>query len=189
MLTAAPPSWLAGAAGPLPASGRAMTGMAGDVIPEIVFVVGGIAVLGYALFTSRRRQARAAVAALAALVVTVVAAVVTAMMPGGAQRLTVFDTYARDGAAEWAKLIVLLPTAGVIALSVRWFERDARQPTVVRRRPSTGRRAARESSDDRVVCRRPSLWLTVGHWSVVSVGPVPRPPRRGRRPSARMWTR
>lgn len=101
-----------------------MAEMVADVIPELVLVAGGIAVFLYALFAPRRLQAGAA---LLALLTVVVAAIATLAMLGGGEYLTFSDTYARDGAALWAKLIVLATTAGVIGLSVSWFESDPRQ--------------------------------------------------------------
>lgn len=101
-----------------------LAAMAGDVIPEIVLVVGGIAVLFYALFAPRRYQP---VAALLALLTVVISAAITVAMLGGDEYLAFSDTYARDDVAMWAKLIVLLATAGVIGLSVPWFRRDPRQ--------------------------------------------------------------
>ena len=101
-----------------------MAAMVADIIPEIALVVGGIVVLLYALAAPRRYQTGAAALALATVVLSTAASLV---MLAGPQRLTFADTYARDGAAVWAKLIVLLGTAGAIGLSVPWFRRDPRQ--------------------------------------------------------------
>ena len=101
-----------------------MAAMVADVIPEIVLVAGGVAVLLHALFVPRRWQGGAILVALATIVIS---AATTGRMLGGPESLTFADTYARDGAALWAKLIVLAATAGVIGLSVRWFRRDPRQ--------------------------------------------------------------
>jgi NADH-quinone oxidoreductase subunit N len=100
-----------------------MAAMVGDVLPEVVLVAGAVLVLLYAIFIPQRYQPGAA---LVALVVTLAALVVTVPMLGGPQALTFFDTYARDGAAVWAKLIVLPATAAVIGLSMPWFKRDPR---------------------------------------------------------------
>ncbi|HEY4685065.1 MAG TPA: NADH-quinone oxidoreductase subunit N [Dehalococcoidia bacterium] len=61
-----------------------------------------------------------------ALLTVVVAAAASLAMLAGSEHLTFSDTYARDGVALWAKLIVLAATAGVIGLSVSWFRRDPR---------------------------------------------------------------
>ena len=100
-----------------------MAAMVGDVIPEIVLVVGGVAILLYALIAPRRLQAGAALLALA----TVVGASIASLgMLDGPERLTFMETYARDAAAVWSKLIVLAATAVVIGLSAPWFRRDPR---------------------------------------------------------------
>lgn len=111
-------------AGPLQARGQDMAAMVPDIIPEIVLVVGGIVILLYALFAPQTRQAGATLLALASLAV---AGVVSAAMLSGPGHLIFSDTYARDNGAVWAKLIVLLATAGVVGLSVRWFRHDRRQ--------------------------------------------------------------
>jgi len=100
-----------------------MLGMVGDVLPEIALVLGGVVVLVYSLFAGPRRQTGAAVLAL---VTTVIATALTLAMLAGDQRLTFFDTYARDATAAWARLIILGATAITIALSVPWFRRDPR---------------------------------------------------------------
>ncbi|CAN5597322.1 NADH-quinone oxidoreductase subunit N [soil metagenome] len=95
----------------------------GDIVPELVLLVGGVTVLLYSLAAPRRLQVGAALIALA----TIVAALaVSALMLDGPERLTFAGTYARDGAALWAKLIVLVATAAVIGLSIPWFRSDAR---------------------------------------------------------------
>lgn len=100
-----------------------MVAMLGDVVPELVLVVGGVVILLYALFTPRHLQAGAA---LLALGVTAAATVATLAMLPGPEHLTFADTYARDGVAVWAKLAILVGTGLVVALSVRWFAREPR---------------------------------------------------------------
>ena len=100
-----------------------MAAMVGDVLPEIVLLVGGIIILLYAVVTPQRLQAGAALIALAATVLSLGA---TMAMLTGMQMLTFFDTYARDHTAIWAKVIVLGATVVVIAFSVPWFRRDPR---------------------------------------------------------------
>lgn len=95
----------------------------GDVLPELVLLGGGVLVLFFALFTPRRWQPAAAALALA---VVLAAALATLPLFGAEQALTFADTYALDGAALWAKLIVLLIVALTILLSVEWFRADAR---------------------------------------------------------------
>lgn len=100
-----------------------MLAMVGDVLPELSVVLGGVAVLVFALFAPRRLLAGAPLLALAAVLLSGVA---TFGQLGGAEYLTFADTYARDGSAAWAKLIVLAATAGVIGLSWPWFRTDPR---------------------------------------------------------------
>jgi NADH-quinone oxidoreductase subunit N len=100
-----------------------LASMSTDVIPEIVLVAGGVAILLYALFMPRRFQAGAAILAL--ITVTAAGGVSIAML-WGPERLTFMDTYARDGAALWSKLIILAGTAVVVGLSVPWFRGDPR---------------------------------------------------------------
>lgn len=100
-----------------------MVGVVGDVLPEIALVLGAVVVLLYALFAPANRQAGAAVLALATVAVS---GLLTLRMLEGEQVITFFGTYARDGGALWAKLIVLAATAATIGLSVPWFRRDPR---------------------------------------------------------------
>jgi NADH-quinone oxidoreductase subunit N len=100
-----------------------MLAMAGDVIPEIVLVLGGVTILLYALAAPRRWQSGAAVLAL---LTTLIAAAISFAMLGGGEYLTFAGTYARDGTAAWGKLIILTGTAAVIGLSLPWFGKDPR---------------------------------------------------------------
>ena len=95
----------------------------GDLLPEIVLLGGSVLVLLFALFAPRRLQAWAAALAVATLLG---AAVATASLLTGRARLTFADTYAVDGVALWAKLLILGVTALTVALSVEWFRGDAR---------------------------------------------------------------
>lgn len=95
----------------------------GDVLPELILLGGAVSTLVFALFTSQRVQAWAAALALASVGATVMA---TIPLLQSSQRLTFAATYAVDGAALWAKLIILGVTAVTIALSVDWFARDPR---------------------------------------------------------------
>jgi NADH-quinone oxidoreductase subunit N len=100
-----------------------MVAVVGDVLPEIAMVLGAVIVLLYALFAPANRQAGAAVLALATVTVS---GLLTVRMLEGEQMVTFFGTYARDGGALWAKVIVLAATAATIGLSVPWFRRDPR---------------------------------------------------------------
>ncbi len=103
--------------------GAGMVAVGGDVLPEIALVLGGVVVLLYALFAPAERQVGAAVLALATVAI---AGLLTLRMLDDKQIVTFFGTYARDGGAQWAKLIVLGATAATIGLSVPWFRRDPR---------------------------------------------------------------
>ena len=95
----------------------------GDVMPELALLTGSVVVLLYALFAPRRLQAGAAALAVVTLAA---AAVLTIALAGSGERLTFGDTYAIDGAALAAKLVVLGITAIVVGLSVDWFRGDPR---------------------------------------------------------------
>jgi NADH-quinone oxidoreductase subunit N len=95
----------------------------GDVLPEIVLVVGTVGTLLWALFAPRRLQAATAVVALAVLAATAAATARLLADPPGA---TFFGTYAADPTALWAKMIVLAGTALAVSLSVEWFRADPR---------------------------------------------------------------
>lgn len=94
-----------------------------DIVPELILLVTGVVVLLYSLAAPRRLQLGAALLALAGTGMALAASVA---MIDGTGRLTFAGTYSTDGAAVWAKLIVLVVTAAVIALSVPWFRTDAR---------------------------------------------------------------
>ena len=106
-----------------PSAAMDMGAVVGDVVPELVLLVGGVVVLLYALAAPRRRQGGAAVLAL---LTVAVATATTIPMLDGQETYTFADTYARDLVAIWAKLLVLIATAAVIALSVPWFRSDQR---------------------------------------------------------------
>jgi len=95
----------------------------GDVLPELIVLGGGVIVLLFALFAPRPRQSWAALLALVPL------AAATALIIGrigGPQQTTFAGTYALDGAAAWAKLIILGVTFLVVILSRPWFQQDPR---------------------------------------------------------------
>ncbi len=96
----------------------------GDIAPELVLLGGGVVVLLYALAAPRRLQAGASVLAT---VVLAAAAVRTTTMLDVEETLTFADTYAVDGPALWAKLIILGTALLTVALSTRWFASDPRR--------------------------------------------------------------
>lgn len=100
-----------------------MLGSVRDIVPELVLLGGGVLILLYALFTPRRWQSGAAVIALGVLAG---AGWLTIVRLAGPQTLTFFDTYAVDGVALWAKLLIIGITLVTVALSVEWFRTDAR---------------------------------------------------------------
>ncbi len=101
-----------------------MASMVGDVTPELVLLSGAVVVLLLALALPLSRQAWVAGPTLLALLV---AAIATVTLFGGVDRLTFAGTYAVDGAALWAKLVILAGTATVVLLSVPWFRKDPRR--------------------------------------------------------------
>ncbi|MGH3666052.1 MAG: proton-conducting transporter membrane subunit, partial [Egibacteraceae bacterium] len=100
-----------------------MAAMLADIVPELILMGGGVAVLFYALFSPRRLQAGAALLAATAAAAALAASV---GMLGGVEQYTFTDTYAVDGVAAWAKVAILLATLVVISLSVEWFRTDPR---------------------------------------------------------------
>lgn len=102
---------------------REMITSLGDVVPELILLGGGIVILLFALFAPRSAQVGAALLALAT---STASGVATLAMLGGNQTPTFFDTYSTDDVALWAKLIILVTTIAVIALSIPWFARDPR---------------------------------------------------------------
>ena len=95
----------------------------GTVAPELAVLVGAVVVLLWALFAPRRLQGGAPVLAAVSLAT---AAVLAARQLAGAEALTFSGTYSLDGAAVWAKLLILAVTAVTVALSVAWLRTDRR---------------------------------------------------------------
>jgi NADH-quinone oxidoreductase subunit N len=95
-----------------------------SVLPEIVLVVGALAILMFALFAPRRWQR---FAAHLSLLVLAASAASTWLVVGVAGPTTFFGTYAIDGAAVWGKLIILATTALAVLLSYEWFATDPRR--------------------------------------------------------------
>ena len=80
----------------MPSEAMDMGAMVGDVVPELVLVVGGVIVLLYALAAPRRRQGGAAVLAL---LTVAVATATTIPMLDGQETYTFAETYA----ATWSR--------------------------------------------------------------------------------------
>ena len=102
---------------------REMIASLGDVVPELILLGGGIVILLFALFAPHRAQVGAALLALGTSLGAVVA---TFAMLQSDESLTFFGTYSTDDVALWAKLIILVATVAVVALSIPWFARDRR---------------------------------------------------------------
>lgn len=96
----------------------------GDLLPELVLLVGAVVVLLFALAAPRRVQVWVAALALATLAAAALAILRDAPT---AQRLTFAGTYALDGVAIGGKFLIMAITALVVLLSVDWFRSDARQ--------------------------------------------------------------
>lgn len=97
----------------------------GHLAPEIALVVGAVAVLMTAAFTSRRRQGVTIPIALAAL--TASAAVAIALAAGAGQQLSFDRAWALDGITHSAELLICAVTAVCLLLSVEWFTTDPRR--------------------------------------------------------------
>jgi NADH-quinone oxidoreductase subunit N len=100
-----------------------MTTWLGDIVPELMLLGGGVVVLLFALAAPRHLQVGTAVLAFATVFAGMVA---SALMIDDSPTLTFAETYSTDGAAVWAKLIIIVATGAVVALSVSWFRSDAR---------------------------------------------------------------
>ena len=96
----------------------------GDVAPEIALILGAAATLLLAMFVPRRLQWLGAPAALLAL--TVAAALELLAWEPSVQTLTFSGTWAVDGTATFAKLLILAATAVVVGLSPEWMASDRR---------------------------------------------------------------
>ena len=95
----------------------------GDVLPELVLLVGAVVVLLVALFTPRSLQWLTTWACLAVLSV---AGLAVFRQLGAAQQLTFFDTWALDGTAAYGKLLVLASAGAVSLMSWEWMRTDQR---------------------------------------------------------------
>ncbi len=95
-----------------------------SVLPEIVLVVGALAILLFALFAPRPAQR---FAAHLSLLVLAASATSTWFVLGVAGATTFFGTFAVDGAAVWGTLIILATAALAVLLSYEWFAGDPRR--------------------------------------------------------------
>lgn len=102
---------------------REMIDAVTKIVPELVLLGGGIVVLLFALFAPRRLQF---VGALLALATALGSGIATVSMFDAYQELTLFGSYSVDDVALWSKLIILVVTILVIAMSVPWFACDPR---------------------------------------------------------------
>lgn len=94
----------------------------GDLLPEIVLLVGALAGLLGAAFAPQRRQGWAAGWALAVLAL----AAALGARQIGASHLTFSGSFALDGVTVWARLLILASTAVAVALSPEWMRSDRR---------------------------------------------------------------
>lgn len=102
--------------------GMGMEMPVGDIVPEIILLVGAVAVLLLAVFSPRSWQWSTTPAAVAVLVGSGVAT----WRQLDVQQLTFSDTWAVDGVATFGKLLVLAGAALVSAMSWEWLRTDHR---------------------------------------------------------------
>ncbi|MFD2191952.1 NADH-quinone oxidoreductase subunit N [Pistricoccus aurantiacus] len=95
----------------------------GDLLPEIVLLLGAVAIVLFAAFTPQRLQGWGAALALAALAL---AAWFSVQQWGAPPRLTFSGVWALDDVAVAAKLLILFSGAVVVALSPDWMRSDRR---------------------------------------------------------------
>jgi NADH-quinone oxidoreductase subunit N len=95
----------------------------GDLLPEIWILLAAVAIVLCAGFLPQARQPACAAIAVAGLL----AAGITAVLQLGAPARTTFSgVWSLDGAAIWAKLLIVTTTGLVVLLSPEWFSRDRR---------------------------------------------------------------
>lgn len=95
----------------------------GDVLPEISLLLGAVIIVLFATFVRQHRHHWAAVLALLAIGIAVA---LSLPQLGGAPRLSFAGTWALDGVAVAAKLLVLVAGALVVAMSPEWLRTDRR---------------------------------------------------------------
>lgn len=95
----------------------------GDVLPEIALVISAIAALLLAAFVAHERQAWCAVLAL---IGCVAGFVLCLGQFADAPKLSFSGAWALDGAAIWARLLILSATAIVVLMVPQWMRGDRR---------------------------------------------------------------
>lgn len=96
----------------------------GDVLPEIVLLVGALAGVMLASFTGWRRQPHAA---WCALLVIAVALGLSLHALAGPAHASFSGTWAVDGVTGGARVLILLATAVSVMLAPEWLRSDRRQ--------------------------------------------------------------
>ncbi|WMS44415.1 NADH-quinone oxidoreductase subunit N [Acuticoccus sp. MNP-M23] len=94
----------------------------GDIVPEIAVIVTAVVALLTASFVPHRLHSLAAVIALAGIAF----AAVLLSRQIGTSTLTFSGTWVIDGASVWSRLMILLSTAVVVLMALRWFQSDRR---------------------------------------------------------------
>lgn len=95
----------------------------GDLLPELILLIGAVIIVLFAAFAPRERQAWAAGLALVALAL---AAGASAMQWAQAPMSTFSGVWALDGPAIIAKWLILLSGAIAVLLSPEWMRSDRR---------------------------------------------------------------
>jgi NADH-quinone oxidoreductase subunit N len=95
----------------------------GDVGPEIALILAAIVGLLLSTFTRHDRQSSAM---LPSAIGIAIAFVLCTLQLGDAPKLSFSGTWALDGVAIWARLLILASTAMVLPLMPGWFATDRR---------------------------------------------------------------
>lgn len=95
----------------------------GDLLPEIFILLAAVAIVLCAGFLPQQRQPICAALALAGLAAGAIAAVLQVDAPA---RTTFSGVWSLDGAAVWAKLLIIGASALTVLLSPEWLSRDRR---------------------------------------------------------------
>lgn len=95
----------------------------GDLLPELVLLIGAALIVLYAAFTPQRLQFIAAIFAIGLLVVSFALTLAQSAEPA---RLTFSGVWSLDGAAVFAKLAIYASAIFAVALSPTWMSTDRR---------------------------------------------------------------